>query len=45
MSDYNKILNLYPKKRINLDLNYQKIYENHYIYNREDKGIGNYFFL
>ena len=42
MSDYNKNLNLYPKKRINLDLNYKKIYENHYIHNREGKGIGNY---
>ena len=40
-SKYNDILSRYPKQRIILNEKYQKIYKEHYISNREGRGIFN----
>lgn len=40
-SEYQKILNRYPKKRIELNDEYKKIYKRHYMLNRSGEGVTN----
>ena len=40
-SEFQKVLNRYPKKRIELNDEYKKIYKKHYMHNRSGEGIAN----